>query len=278
MTKKTGTGLLSMKDLEDRWSGKAKDAKARITQVGNSIGIRNSKFTYKSKVIGRTMSAVIIDFVHANTWYDSDFDPDNPAPPACLSLSVDGEDMAPDAASPLKQNDTCDGCPKNAWGSADKGRGKACGQQYKLAVLAVGPGEDFSTCEMATLTLPPTSLKNFNKYVNHLDDFLNRPPSGVLTAFSFDENEEWPVLAFDLDAKITNAKDGMSIMAREDEARKMLMTPPDLSGFDSQPKKKAGKKKATRKKVSKKKVAKKKATKKKATKKKAAKKRGSKFG
>lgn len=255
MTKKTGTGLLSMKDLQEKWALKAKDARARITTTGNAIGIRNSKFTYQSNVIGRELSCVVVDFVHSNTWYDTAFEPDNPQPPACQALSVDGDEMAPDKKSPNLQNETCDGCVQNAWGSADVGRGKACAQQYKLAVLAVKPGEDFSTCEMAILTLPPTSLKNWNKYVNGLDEVLNLPTSAVLTLFTFETDAEWPILEMKIDEKIKTPGEGMAILHREDEARKMLMTPPDFSG-SAAPKKKT--KKKARKKVSKKKVSKKK--------------------
>ena len=164
-----GKQLISMKDLEKKFLGDVEDTTARLNKAqGNTVGIRNSKFSYKQEVIGREMVAIIADFVHSQTWYDEKFDADNPSPPACQALSVTGEEMQPLAASPNKQSDFCDGCELNAWGSADVGRGKACGQQYKAAVLAAGPGETLANCEMAILTIPPTSLKNFDTYVKSL--------------------------------------------------------------------------------------------------------------
>ena len=273
--------LISMKDLEKQYESDVEDAAARLNKpIGNTIGIRNSKFSYKGDVIGRSMLSIIVDFVHAQTWYVNAFDPDNPEPPSCHALSVSGDEMQPFADSPMKQSDWCDGCPLDAWESADVGRGKACGQQYKLAVLAAGPGETLDNAELAIMTVPPTSLKNFDAYVKHLKKKFKRPPHGVLTRFSFDEDAEHPVLMFEDEAAIKVIEDAQSINARREEARTLLMTPPDFTQTADPKKKKktAGKKrkKVAKKKVTKKKAASKKAPakKKKAKKKAATKKRG----
>ena len=270
MAKAKGKAVLSLKDLDKQMLADASDASARTAQSGgNTIGIRNSKFSYKNEPLGKVFECVVVDYVHANAWYDTPFDPENPAPAACVAISVDGDDMEPVKGSPKPQNSTCDGCEKNAWGSADVGRGKACGEQYKLAVVAVGPGEDYSTCDMAVLTLPPTSRQNWTKYVKDIGDKLQRPPYGILTEFSFTDGD-WPVLVPDYVKKVGSAKDLNDILERRNEAREMLTTPPDFSGFVKPTRKKASKKKASKKTA-------KKASKKKATKKKARKKTGSKF-
>lgn len=268
--------LVSMKSLEKKFLADVDDATARINKVaGNTIGIRNSKFSYKQDVIGRSLVSIAVDFVHAQTWFADAFDADNPTPPSCHSLSVDGEAMQPFDASPEKQADYCDGCPLDAWGSADVGRGKACSQQYKVALLAAGPGETLADAELAILTLPPTSLKNWDTYVRMLAKDHKRPPYAVLTRFAFDEEAEHPVLTFEVERLVDNAEDASAIMERRDEAREMLMTPPDFSRDAEAPASKKKTKKKTKKKVAKKKVTKKKAKKKvakKATKKKTSKK------
>lgn len=272
----TGKQLTSMKALTKRFSSDVKDASARLNQPeSNAIGTRNSKFTYKQELIGRSMIAIAVDFVHAQTWYNEKFDPDNPSPPSCHALSVEGDEMQPFKTCPMLQSEFCDGCPNDAWGTADVGDGKACKQQYKLALLAAGPGETLDTCEMATMIVPPTSLKNWGKYVKSLDKGEDRPPYAVYTRFSFAEDEEWPVLEFELEGLITDIGEANAIIARLDEARELLITPPDFSGFSATAKRKT--KKKTKKKVAKKK-AKKKASKKKAKKKAKKKRSGSKFG
>ena len=268
--KKTGKAVLSLKDLDKRMLADASDASARTAVVGgNTIGIRNAKFMYKNEIIGKALEAVVVDYVHTNAFYDTAFDPENPAPPACLAISVDGEDMAPLAKSPKKQNDTCDGCENNAWGSADVGRGKACAEQYKVALIQPGPGEDYSTADMAVLTFPPTSRQNWTKYVKDLKEKLSRPPYGVITEFTFEGEADYPILQAEFSKKIGSIKDLNDIVERRTEARELLTTPPDFSGY-AQPRRKPVTKKAGKKKTAKKKAAKK-SSKKKTSKKKTAK-------
>jgi len=268
MAKKPGKAVLSMKDLEKQMLADASSASARTRAVGgNTIGIRNAKFSYKNEIIGRTLEAVVVDFVFANAYYgENKFDPDSPAPPVCIALSVDGDEMAPVPGSPKKQNEQCDGCEQNAWGSADVGRGKACAEQYKLAIIQPGPGENYETADMAVLTFPPTSTGNWTKYVKDINEKLDRPPWGVVTAFGFEADAEWPILEPEFAKKVASRQDLSDIAGRIKEAREMLMTPPDFSGFVKPTRKKTTKKtaskKATKKKTTKK-TASKKATKKK---------------
>jgi len=182
--KRTGKAVVTMADLEKRMAVHATDAKARIKQpAGNNIGIRNSKFTYKQEVIPSPLRCIVIDFVHTNTWYDQRFDPDNPGPPACFAMSLDGENMEPYDVSPDRQSNECNGCKQNAWRTADVGEGKACKNTYRLAVIAPGKNEDASEAEFAILTIPPTSLKHWEHYVRGLQVTLDRPPHGVITEF-----------------------------------------------------------------------------------------------
>jgi hypothetical protein len=261
--KKTGKAVLSMKDLQKQMTADATDASARTAAIGgNTIGIRNSKFSFKNNVIGRTLNAVVVDYVHCNAWYGTPWDADNPAPPDCVALSADGEDMGPVKGCSIPGNETCDGCEKNAWGSADVGRGKACGEQYKLALIAPGPGEDYSSSEIAILTFPPTSRKAWTQFVKDISEKLQRPPYGVITSFSFESDAEWPILEVELHSKVAKIKDLNDILERRAEARDLLMTPPDFSGFVPPTSKKKTKKKASKKKVATKKASKKKASKK----------------
>jgi hypothetical protein len=270
-----GKDLMTMKDIDAQLALHVTDAAARIEKpAGQSIGIKGKKFSYKSDVLVRTAEFVIVDFIRANAWYDEAWSEDDVALPGCLALSVDGEEMAPLPLSPNKQNDTCDGCELNAWGSAETGRGKACAEQYKLAILAVNPqdkNETYSTCEMATITVPPTSKKNFGAFVRAVEDKTGRPPLSFLTEFAFDDDFDHPVLTFEVSKAYKDAATLSAILGRVKEAREMLMAAPDFSGAAEQKaaasKKTGKKKKKVVKKKAKKKVAKKKATKKKASKK-----------
>lgn len=281
MAKAKGKALMSMAEIDKQLAAHVTDTKARIEKpAGASIGIKGKKFKFKDEVIGRVASFVIVDFIRANVWYDEAWHEDEVTLPGCMALSVDGEDMAPVPGCPAKQNDTCDGCEMNAWGSADVGRGKACAEQYKLAVLAVNPddkNEDYSNCPMATITCPPTSKKNFGSYVRAVEDKTGRPPLAFLTEMSFDDDFDHPVLMFEVDKPIKTAAELAAILGRVDEAREMLMNPPDFSGEAERKENKTAPGSKKKKKVAKKKVSKKKASAKKAPAKKKAGARKSKY-
>lgn len=57
---------------------------------------------------------------------------------------------------------TCETCPMNAFGSAAKGEGKACKEQHQLWLLREG------SVLPTQVTLPPTSLKDFRKFLTRL--------------------------------------------------------------------------------------------------------------
>lgn len=248
MARKKKGEVVSMKQMEDQMALQVSDATARIAQpVGNVIGIRASRFTYKTENIGDVLDIIVLDFINQHTWFDSDFDPDNPLPPACFSQSVSGEEMQPHPTSPRVQSEWCDGCSKNAWGSSDKGsgEGKACNQQYKLAVME--PADDAAEADIAMLTVPPTSLKNWDGYVRDLAK-IGRSPNSVITQITFDEGADFPLLCFTADKQINKPEYFAGICARFDEARKMLMEPIDVSNYEAPKKRKASKKKTAGKK------------------------------
>lgn len=270
-----GKSVMTMKDIDKQLQAHVSDTAARIEKpAGQSIGIKGKKFKYKDEVLGRTAEFVIVDFIRANAHYDEAFHEDEIALPGCMALSVDGVDMAPLAGVPNKRNETCDGCEMNAWGSADVGRGKACAEQYRLAVLAVNPADkadSYAVCEMAMITVPPTSKKNFGSYVRAVEDKTGRPPLAFLTELAFDDDFDHPVLTFEVAKPFKDAKTLSEILGRVDEAREMLLNPPDFSG-EAERKTTAAAGKKKKKKVVKKKAKKK--TAKKAAKKKASKKTG----
>jgi len=254
MAKKKGTAVVSMKDMEDAMALQVSDATARINQpAGNVIGIRNAQFTYKQETLGDELNIILLDFIHQNAYYDSKFNPDNPLPPACFAQSADGIEMQPHPSSPDLQNEFCDGCIRNAWGSSTEGsgEGKACKNQYRFAVLE--PTDDPAEGDIALLTAPSTSLKNWDQYVRDLSKLIPaRAPNSVLTLVTFDQDADWPLLCFEADKKIEDGAYYAGILARMGEARKALLEPIDVSNYEA-PKSRKKSKKVTKKKAKKRK-------------------------
>jgi hypothetical protein len=93
--------------------------------------------------------------------------------------------MKPNASSPAPQHATCEGCPKNEWGSSlSGGKGKACRETRRLLLIpadALTSAEAVKTAEVAALRPPVTSLKNYATYVQTVAPTLRRPLLAVIS-------------------------------------------------------------------------------------------------
>jgi hypothetical protein len=146
---------------------------------------------------GNQMGVVILDWIYENTYYEGEFDSENPSPPTCFAFGRDGTTMVPHenvVEAGQAQHETCKGCPHDEWGSAERGRGKACRNLRRLAIIPGGtidvnsgrfePFTDpaqFEAGAVGYLKIPPTSGKGFGTYVKQIGGALKRPPHGVFT-------------------------------------------------------------------------------------------------
>jgi len=195
--------------------------------VGNVLSIKGRKFSFSGESLGRDMKCIVVDAVYLNSWYAKKYDEEKQGDiPACFALSVTGADMAPHENSKKPQADSCEGCEKNEWGSGGKRR-KACRQGRKLAVIHIDDAEDadaIAEAEIAILNLPPTSVKRWGTYVKDVKAKFSRPFWAVVTACSFDQDADYPVLEFDTDEKLDKEL-ALAVKARRDEVREQLLTP-----------------------------------------------------
>lgn len=153
---------------------------------------------------GNQMAVIILADTMENSYYDTPFDADTPTSPKCFAFAKDEDDLAPGEAvdnDPYfeRQHDTCNGCPQNEWGSARTGRGKACSNVMRLAMIPAGaytkgPGrnaaleltmhdeeEHFDKCDVGYMKLSVLNVKGYSMYVKGLNSEMKRPPHGVFT-------------------------------------------------------------------------------------------------
>lgn len=149
---------------------------------------------------GNEMAVLIVEGILENVFYAGKFDPDELESPTCFAFGRDEADMEPHLnvqQNGTAQNPTCDGCEKNKFGSSDTGKGKACGNRRRLALLPAGAfdkrtgeytpildSDHYARSEMRYLKVPPTSIGGYAGYVKQLSGGLKRPPHGVFTRIS----------------------------------------------------------------------------------------------
>lgn len=138
---------------------------------------------------GNQVACVVLDAVLENVYYEGDYDPDAPQPPKCFAFGRDEAEMAPhEAVGQNAEAEACADCPKNKWGTADKGKGKACRNVRRLALIPAGtidqetgvfaPFKDpkkLEQAEIAYLKLAVMSVKGYANYVKQVAGAFSRP-------------------------------------------------------------------------------------------------------
>lgn len=184
----------------ERFAPYAKKSQEQVAKVGGGVAVRfgHGKITAGGvDVPGGKLQCIILDSCAFNGWYGKKYDKDDVQPPDCYAFAivVGDPEMAPHAEAPDKQCEFCADCEKNQFGTADTGRGKACGNNVRLGLLLakdIEDGASVAAAEMATAKVSPTNLKRWAGYVKSLDELDGgaRPPWGVVTEIScYDDSE-----------------------------------------------------------------------------------------
>lgn len=182
MAAKKPTATLTKYDAElAALASQFTETAAELGGGGNFIKTQGGVFTYKGETIGEKMNLVIVAAVLHNAYYDGPYDSDNPGIPVCYAFGESAKGMAPHADSTGPQNETCKGCEKNEFGSADKGKGKACGNRVRFGCITDGDLDSIEDAEVCMLQSPPTSGPNWKGYCDELKDTWQRPPLAVIT-------------------------------------------------------------------------------------------------
>ena len=225
-TKKTGTAVAKWDEELAALAQKAKELEDSVGG-GNFISTKGGRLTYQgAEIPGNSMNVIIVDHILENHIYEGRFDPDTPQSPICFAFGEDEDDMEPHEKSESPQHESCKGCPFNEWGSADQGRGKACKNIRRLAVIPEDGLEDIESAELAMIKVPVTSVKGWAGYVRQIADTLGRPPLGVVTEVSLvpDSKTQFK-MNFKLVEKIDDGEVIQALLAKRKQAETDLRTP-----------------------------------------------------
>lgn len=229
-------------------------AAGEVGTGGNWLSLAGGVLSYQGKEIpDNTLRVVILDSIHENIFFETNYDPNNPATPACYAFGRKEPgvelQMAPHEEAVNKQADLCEDCPNFEWGSADKGKGKACRETRRLSIIladGLDSADAVREAEEAYLKLPVTSVKGWSGYVSAVTD-LKRPPFAVITELEVvpDKKNQFKVL-FRLHEQITDADLFEALIERHEAAKEKIMFPYAVMD-DDEPAPQARKKKTARK-------------------------------
>lgn len=249
MATEPGKALTS---YDERFAAMAAEYASGERVTGSFLSTKGGVLTFQDEPLpGNQMVVVILDVVRERTFYAEKYDSasEHNRPPVCYAFGRMDEpegEMAPhpsmqaDLTYFVPQNDVCATCPNNEWGSADTGKGKACAERRRFALLPAGyyapkkGSRDFdlhiateeahyASSDIAYLKIPVTSVKDWARYVTTVAASTRRPPMGVITRVyvepdpksqfrvKFEMLEELPVELFE------------TIMERYEEAKQGII-------------------------------------------------------
>ena len=164
---KTGTAVVAWDEDVAKLAEQMGDAR-KSGGGGDFIGVSASGFSVGGEDIGPEMNVVILDYVNENQYYAEKYDADNPSPPVCFAFARKEKDLKPHEASTDPQHDKCEGCPMNAYGTSETGKGKACKNVMRLAMITEGDLEDIENAEVHMMKVSVTNVKHFTAYIDKL--------------------------------------------------------------------------------------------------------------
>ena len=258
MAKKSGKGLTTNTNWQEVLAGRASAGKAPKEKpaTGDMISTKGGKFKLGNTVLGTELDCVVLAWNFERSYYDTDYDKDNVSSPACAALGYVEDELVPHDEAANKQCDTCAECWANEWESADKGKGKACGDRRRLALVVAGKDDKM---ELKILSIAPTSLPSWRTFLNDVETAgIDVMQAAVNISFEEDSEYPSPPLVFEFVDEVQNEKALNLTASMFPMAEKLIEAPHDFSNYGNEPKaKKGGKKKASKKKASKKKSKKK---------------------
>jgi hypothetical protein len=229
-------------NLPVQWAEKLAESAKEIAALErpslSNISLRGGVMMYQNqKVPGNKLTCIIISSVVQHRYYSKPFDVNNPANPDCFALSLTGDEMVPHEDSKEKQSVTCESCDKFKWGSAGEGkRGKACRASRRLGLVPEiprdgDPVEFIKKAEVAVLTVPVTSIRNWGSYVNGIAVEYRRPPWSVFTEITIepDPNKQF-LVRFACKGIVADESVLGALHMRREPIDQILLTPYDASG------------------------------------------------
>lgn len=183
-------------DLQARIKAELQSVRSSVAPPsGNKISTKDKKFNMPDGTVHQgPLSVVILDHRNLNRYYIKAYDPQNLVSPDCFALAKNFGDLSPKNHDEITkpQSDDCASCPYNQYGSAPNGKGKACRNMVRLAVIPPDAGPDVAPM---TFEVAPSALKNWNKLVNDLES-TGLLPIQVVTEISFDQSKTYPCPVF----------------------------------------------------------------------------------
>lgn len=196
--------------------------KTLVSASGNFISTKDKIFTLPDGQVNTKLECVVLAFNRVNQLMPP-YNPTGDNTTKCWAMGIDANNLIPDPRSRDLQANSCNECPMNAFGSARGGKGKACSNIYRLAVI---PPDANDNSPIWLLKVTPTALKRWKLYHDLCERGAASGFRRVITEISFDMNQTYPTLMFKALEPFNKPALILSLIPNANEA---LLTEPSIA-------------------------------------------------
>lgn len=216
---KPGTAVLSIQEQIAQQLARQNEAAKSLRSGGSYIGFKNAQLKVDGISISENQLNVrVLSVISERAWYSKEFDADAVQVPDCYSLN----DTVPhdDAANP--QADHCGDCPHNKWGSATRGKGKACRESARVIVIPANVPPQ--SAQMYTAKVPITSLSTVTSFTSRCAQ-ANKLMGEFVTKLSCVEDKKSFFKVHLTPVEVTADIDMAALLKAQNAAYDLAMTP-----------------------------------------------------
>lgn len=186
---------------------------------GSYIGFKNAQLKVDGiSIPANELNVRVLAVISERAWYSKDFDADAVQVPDCYALA----DTKPhdDASNP--QADFCGECAHNKWGSASKGKGKACRESARVIVIPANV--PVASAQMYTAKVPITSMPTVTSFTSRCSQ-ANKLMGEFVTKLSVVEDKKSFFKVHLTPVEVTAEMDMAGLLTAQNKAYDLAMTP-----------------------------------------------------
>lgn len=213
------TALVSIQEQIAQQIARQNETAQGLRSSGSYIGFKNAQLKVDSiSIPANQLDVRVLAALSERAWYAKDFDADVVQVPDCYAL----DDDVPHDQSANPQSDNCADCKHNKWGSATRGKGKACRESAR--VIVVPANVPLASAQMYTAKVPVTSLSTVTSFTSRCSQ-ANKLMGEFVTKLSVVEDKKTFFKVHLTPVEVTAEIDMSALLKAQDAAYQLAMTP-----------------------------------------------------
>lgn len=195
------------------------EAAQGLRSGGSYIGFKNAQLKVDGiSIPANTLDVRVLATISERAWYAKDFDADVVQVPDCYAL----DDTVPHDQAANPQANTCGECERNKWGSATRGKGKACRESAR--VIVVPANVPLASAQMYTAKVPVTSLSTVTAFTSRCSQ-ANKLMGEFVVKLSVVEDKKTFFKVHLTPVEVTPEMDMGALLNAQNHAYELAMTP-----------------------------------------------------